>query len=58
MDPQYYPYIPLLFVIAFIGSRIGKKIVQRINAELLRKIILVAIILVSGLLVWQGIQQM
>lgn len=58
MDPQYYPYIPLLFVIAFIGSRIGKKIVQRINAELLRKIILVAIILVSGLLVWQWVSQL
>jgi uncharacterized protein len=58
MDPQYYSYIPLLFVIAFIGSRIGKKIVQRIDAEHLRKIILVAIMIVSGLLVWQWIEQL
>lgn len=53
MEPQYYWYIPLLFVIAFLGSRIGKQIVKRINAPLLRKIILISIILVSGLLVWQ-----
>ena len=58
MDKQYYAYIPLLFVIAFIGSRIGKKIVQHINAKLLRKIILVAIMIVSGLLFWQWIEQL
>lgn len=53
MDPHYYPYIPVFFIIAFIGSRIGKKIVARINAELLKKIILIAIIIVSWLLVYQ-----
>lgn len=53
MDPQYYIIIPILFIIAFIGSRIGKKIVYHINAQILKKIILISIIVVSGLLVYQ-----
>lgn len=53
MDSQYYISIPVLFIIAFIGSRIGKKIVHHINAQVLRNIILISIIIVSGLLVYQ-----
>lgn len=54
MDSDYYMYIPVLFIIAFIGSWIGKQIVQRIHTEVLRIIILYAIIIVSGLLAYQG----
>jgi uncharacterized membrane protein YfcA len=54
LDPAYVWTIPIFFVIAFVGSRIGKKIVARIDATVLRKIILVAIMLISGLLVYQG----
>jgi uncharacterized membrane protein YfcA len=44
---QYYLYLPVLFGIALAGSFIGRKIVRRINQELFRKMVLVAIILVS-----------
>ena len=44
---QYFIYIPILFGIAISGSFIGRRIVKRINQELFRKIVLVAIILVS-----------
>ena len=46
-EQQYFIYIPILFGIAISGSFIGRRIVKRINQELFRKIVLVAIILVS-----------
>ncbi len=47
MTEQYFIYIPILFGIAISGSFLGRRIVKRINQELFRKIVLVAIILVS-----------
>ena len=47
LTEQYYLYIPLLFGVAFAGSFLGRKIVGRINQEKFRKVVLVAIILVS-----------
>ena len=46
-EQQYFIYIPILFGIAIAGSFIGRRIVKRIDQELFRKIVLVAIILVS-----------
>ena len=46
-EQQYFIYIPILFGIAISGSFIGRRIVKRINQELFRKVVLVAIILVS-----------
>lgn len=56
MDSELLWMIPVLFVLAFIGSWIGKQIINKIDERILRKVILWAIILVSGLLVWQGAQ--
>ena len=47
LTEQYYLYLPVLFGIALTGSFIGRKIVKRINQELFRKVVLIAIILVS-----------
>lgn len=47
LTEQYYPYLPILFGIALAGSLIGRKIVKRIDQEKFRKMVLVAIILVS-----------
>ena len=47
LSEQYYLYIPILFGIAIAGSFIGRKILKRINQDLFRKMVLVAIILVS-----------
>ena len=47
LTEQYYLYLPILFGIALAGSIIGRKIVKRIDQEKFRKMVLVAIILVS-----------
>ena len=47
LTEQYYLYLPILFGIALAGSFIGRSIVVKINQELFRKMVLVAIILVS-----------
>jgi uncharacterized membrane protein YfcA len=47
LTEQYYYYIPILFAAAIGGSYIGKKIVGKINQNIFRKIVLIAIILVS-----------
>ena len=54
LDATYFWYIPALFFIAFLGSFIGKKIVAYVNSELLKKIILVGIMLMSVFLIIQG----
>lgn len=52
---QYYWYIPILIGIAVSGSYIGKRIVNKINNEIFRKIIAIAIILASIKFVTDGI---
>jgi uncharacterized protein len=47
LTDQYYLYLPVLFGVAFAGSFIGRRIVKRINQELFRKLVLIAIIFVS-----------
>jgi uncharacterized protein len=44
---QYYHYIPILAATAIGGSYVGKKIVGKIDQNKFRKIVLVAIIIVS-----------
>jgi uncharacterized protein len=44
---QYYLYLPVLFGIALAGSFVGRRIVKRINQELFRRMVLIAILLVS-----------
>lgn len=44
---QYYYYIPILAATAIGGSYVGKKIVGKIDQIKFRKIILVAVIVVS-----------
>lgn len=47
LTEKYYLYIPILFGIALAGSFIGRRIVGRINQEFFRKMVLIAIVLVS-----------
>jgi uncharacterized membrane protein YfcA len=47
LSREHLHLIPILLVIAFIGSYIGKKIVNYIPTELLKRIILIGIILMS-----------
>lgn len=54
LSHEYFYLISILLLIAFIGSYIGKKIVGILPSELLKKIILIGIIIMSVLLGWQG----
>ena len=53
LDTEHLRYIPILFVLAFMWSWIGKQFVKKVETKILRKIILVTIIVVSALLAWQ-----
>ena len=44
---EYYYLIPFLFLSAVVGSYVGRKIVTRIDQEKFKKMVLIAIILVS-----------
>ncbi|HEY7368145.1 MAG TPA: sulfite exporter TauE/SafE family protein [Nitrosopumilaceae archaeon] len=55
LDEQFYYYIPVLIGLAAAGSYLGRKIVGRINQDLFRKIVLIAIILVSIKFVLDGV---
>ena len=56
LTEQYFLYLPILFAIALAGSFIGRKIVRRIDQEKFRKMVLVAIILVSVKFIIDGLQ--
>ena len=56
LTQQYYLYLPILFVIALAGSFIGRKIVKKIDQEKFRKMVLVAIILVSTKFIIDGVR--
>jgi uncharacterized membrane protein YfcA len=56
LTEQYYLYLPILLAIALAGSFIGRKIVRRIDQEKFRKMVLVAIILVSIKFIIDGVQ--
>ena len=47
LKKEYYWYLPVLFIIAFTGSYIGKAIVKRIPQKLFRKFVLFAILLIG-----------
>lgn len=53
LHSQYFYLIPILFLIAFIGSNIWKFLVQKIETTILRKLILSSIIFMSFLLAYQ-----
>ena len=55
LSEQFYYHIPILIGLAVAGSYIGRKIVGRINQSIFRKIVLVAIILVSMKFVIDGV---
>ena len=52
---QYYWYIPILIGIAALGAYIGKRIVNKINQDLFRKVVAVAIIFASIKFIIDGI---
>jgi len=55
LSEEFFYYIPILIALAVIGSYIGKKIVNKINQDIFKKIVLVAIMIVSIKFVFDGI---
>ena len=53
---QYYYYIPILLATAIGGSFIGRKIVDKIDQQVFREIVLVSIILVSINFIVDGVK--
>ncbi|MBI2028012.1 MAG: sulfite exporter TauE/SafE family protein [Candidatus Levybacteria bacterium] len=47
LESEYYWFIPLLLVIAFLGSFTGKQIVKRVPQNKFKKIVLLAILLIG-----------
>src|SRR3989344_2376942 len=54
LEPQFYSSIPLLFIIAIAGSYLGKKIVDKIPQTIFRKVVLVAVLLISLKFMYDG----
>lgn len=55
LTEQYYYFIPILFVIAVGGSFVGRKIVNKIDQEKFKKLVLVAIMFASIKFIIDGI---
>ncbi len=55
LEPQFYLYIPLLFIIAIAGSYTGKKIVNKIPQSSFRKFVLTVIAIISLKFIYDGI---
>lgn len=55
LPEQYYYFIPILVIIAVGGSLVGRKIVNRINQEKFKKMVLIAVILASIKFIMDGI---
>lgn len=54
LNREYLRMIPVLFMIAFVGSWLGKQIVKRVETRILRVVILCAVIAVSSVLIVQS----
>jgi hypothetical protein len=55
LSEQYYYLIPILFGIAVAGSYVGRKIVTRIDQNKFKKMVLIAVILVSVKFIVDGV---
>lgn len=55
---QYWWYLPGLILIAFVGSYIGKKLLNSVSQDLFRKIVLVFILLTGILMAGKGLLKM
>jgi uncharacterized membrane protein YfcA len=58
LEPQFYYYLPILFLLAISGSFTGKKVVKRVAQPTFRRIVLAAIGLVSLIFVYDGVTQL
>ena len=54
LEPKFYAYLPILFVIAIAGSYLGKKIADKIPQKMFRKLVLGAIALISLKFIYDG----
>lgn len=55
LPPNMYLLVPILFIVAILGSYTGKYMVNKIPQETFRKVVLIALILVSIKFIYDGI---
>lgn len=52
LSDAYYWYLPILFIIAFAGSFVGKQIVTKLPQKVFKKIVFIALILIGIKFIW------
>jgi uncharacterized membrane protein YfcA len=55
LEPSLFYYIPILFLLAILGSFTGKRIVGKIPQKTFKQLVLIAILLVSIKFLYDGI---
>ncbi|MEA3442496.1 MAG: sulfite exporter TauE/SafE family protein [Chloroflexota bacterium] len=60
LEPQYYWYIPVIFVIGFAGTRLGVKLLRRLPEPTVKRVVMVMLLLasISFILNYLGIIEM
>ena len=48
LDPAYYWYIPVLFVVGFIGTRLGVRFLKRLPEKAVKSVVLVLLVLAAA----------
>lgn len=47
LEPQYYWFIPVLFVVGFIGTRTGAKLLRWLPELIVKRVVLIVLVLAS-----------
>ena len=47
LEPQYYWFIPVLFVVGFVGTQLGVRLLKRIPELIVKRVVLIVLISVS-----------
>ena len=52
------PFVPGLFVVAFIGSYLGKLVLGKVQPEHFRLLVLVLIFIIGGTMLWKALHDL
>jgi uncharacterized membrane protein YfcA len=55
LDPQYMIYIPLMFIVALLGTYSSRFLVERLDTETFSKVVYIGILVLSLKLIYEGL---
>jgi len=55
LNSNFYYYLPILFLVAFVGSYTGRKIVDKIPQKNFKKFVLIMIAIISLKFIYEGL---